>query len=302
VLELLCGDIGPRVDDALLVAVREYIDPTAQLAPITGGAPEPASDHPERGPVYHSRRVLFSNGDFGIVLGVSFTICVRMGVPLLDGPVRPSQSKFWCSAIIYGERPDDVNENDEQLGQICAEIDRAAPRIRDAMRPLYEEAVRTIYPSIGKVLPTGDGFSTLVFQVMDENFREDLGRIERGDKLSEMPSDSALGLLNHLFSSDSADLYLHVGRKTLANAGEADIEVDTLLQTTKARAQALVIETKARTGEKGDCADWRRLGATSETEPVEHKAKRPDDIVDRLIHSPANTISAQMAAEMGRLF
>jgi hypothetical protein len=302
VLELLLGDIGAEVDVALLAAVRELFDPSAQLAPEAEGPKDVSGDHPERGPVYHSRRVLFTLEGFGIVLGVSFTICVRMGVPLLAGPVRPSQSKFWCSAIIHGDRPDDVTVNDKQLGQICAKIDKGAMQIRDDMRPLYERAVRSIHPTIGDILPTGDDFSMLVFQIMDENFRRDLGRLERGDKLSEMPSDSALGLLNHFFSGDSADTYLHVGRKDLSKAGDADIKVDTLLQTSEARAQALVIETKAKKGKKRDCADWRRLGATSETEPVERKGKRADDLVDRLIHSPANAISAQMAAEMGRLF
>lgn len=301
VLERLTGDIGHGIDDALLGAVQVLFETPARLAPLREGSPDTHPDHPDRGPVYHSRRVLFALEGFEIVLGVSFTICVRMGVPLLDGPVRPSQSKFWCSAIVHGDRPDDIEENDERLATICAKVDEVAPEIQKTLLPLYERAVHSINPSVGKISETRDRFSNLVFQIQDDNFRRNLSRIEQGEKLSEMPSDSALGILNHFFSGESAATYLHVGRKHRAKGRvPKNVEIDTLVQNTRSRAQALVIETR-RTN-KENVANWRRLGATSASEPVNLDPERADDLVYQLLHSPANSVSSQMAAEIGKLF
>ncbi|WP_439540144.1 hypothetical protein [Sphingomonas sp.] len=326
VLAKLEGELGDKIDQALLELGKEIF---AAEDVVLIGEKSTASDelpsHRDRGQIYHSRRIVLSYEGFRLVIGISFTVCVKISIPFLDHAPRTSQSKFWCSAIISTERPFGLTgDDDSAFAHVCEKIDGFSQVVRDHVCPHYSDAVRQVRETVEGINATGDMFSTIVFQVEDERFREHLTKLsQREERLSEMPSDSALGLLNRLFSSRHAMSYLHADRDHLRrlsdpeheaslppvhSAREAGNEVclgdgvtlDTILHTDRLRARALVIETRKR--DEHRFANWRLLGVTSASEPVLVNPERVDDPLYRMLHSPANVLSAEMAAEIGEQF
>jgi hypothetical protein len=302
VLHLLNSKVGEEIDNELLALAGSFFEHDAQFVGDKAVVPDGGPSHLARGQIYHSRRVGVACEGFDLLLGLSFTVCVHLDVPFLDREPKTSQSKFWCSAIITGDPPLDDSRKEGDFALACEKVSQFAPRILERVRPLYGNAVREINPAVNAIEETGDGFSTILFQVPDSGFREDLWEIERGSKrLSDMPADTALGKLNKLYSGPFAKYYLHAGRSDLADHALSDkISVDTIVHRDRLRAQALVIETRQNDDHR--FADWRSIGVTSSTEPVKHDPDKLDDAIYRLVHSPANVLSAEMAAEIGEQF
>jgi hypothetical protein len=301
VLEVLGGDAGDEIDIVLRDAAAAFFGTKAKLVggKVTSADALPA--YRSRGQVYHSKRVLLTSGSFKVLLSLSFTVCVRLDVPFLDQPPRTSQSKFWCSAIITCDRTEVDLGEDAEFAELCRQIDNFAPEIREKTQALYGDAVRSVNPRAHDIRPTEDMISTLLFQVEDDDFRDQLAAIESGTaRLSEVKSDTAIGLLNRMYSGRHFDAYLHRGRDEPDPEAAARISVDAISHSDRLRARAFLIETRKRNGQSD--ADWRFLGATSAAEPVEHDPDKMTDEVYRLVHSPANVLSAEIAAEIGEQF
>lgn len=301
VLNLLNGDIGDQIDSELLSEAEKFFEGEAHSVGGRGAVPEDVPSHLTRGQIFHSSRVAVRSEDFDVLLSLSFTVCVHMDVPFLDQPAKTSQSKFWCSAIISGDPPLEDPRDEGDFARVCDNIGRFAPRILERVRPLYGSAVRQINPAVSAIEETGDGFSTVLFQVDDANFRDELASIERGLKtLSDMPEHTALGKLNSLYSGRFAKSYLHAGRADMAARTSDRISIDTIVHKDRMRARALVIET--RQSDDHRAADWRSIGVTSSSEPVRVDPAKLGNDVYRVVHSPANVLSAEMAAEIGEQF
>jgi hypothetical protein len=301
VLNLLNTKVGDVIDRELIGEADKFFEGEARRVETRDAGLEGFPSHLTRGQIYHSSRVAVRCDGFDVLLSLSFTVCVHLDVPFLDQPAKTSQSKFWCSAIISGEPPLEDVRHEGEFAHVCDKIGHFAPRVLERVRPLYGSAVREVNPAISAIEETGDGFSTVVFQVEDENFRDELASIERGlKKLSDMPPDTALGKLNRLFSGPFAKSYLHAGRGDIAVCSSDKISIDTIVHRDRMRASALVIETR----QSGDqrAADWRSIGVTSSFEPVRRDSTKLGDPVYRVVHSPANVLSAEMAAEIGEQF
>lgn len=300
VLELLNQETGALIDKALQTEVRDFFEADAELVRGKAADADALAANRSRGQVYHSKRIRTWCCGFELLISVSFTVCVKLDLPFLGKPPRVSQSKFWCSAIIIGDGPLSKAKQEERFAEACDKIEAFAPRILELVQPLYGHAVREVNPDIAMISATGDRFSTVMLQVDDDKFRDQLALIERGEKsLSQLPSDSALGLLNQLYSGPFATTYLHVGRPEQGSGDSEDAELDAILHSDAMRARALLIETKAKNKRR---ADWRMLGVTSASEPVDWRSKGRKDDVERLVHSPANVLSAEVAAEIGEQF
>lgn len=296
VLALLNGEAGVEIDKVLETKVRDFFDPKAKLVRGKAAGADALSVSRSRGQVYHSRRVRASCGGFDVLVSISFTVCVMLDVTFLDQKARPSQSKFWCSAIIIGDGPLSDNSHEERFAGVCEKVEDFAPRILEGVLHLYGDAVREVKPEIDEIAKTGDHFSTVMLQVEDAKFRQEVALLQRGEKtLSQSAPTSALGTLNRLYSGGRADKYLHLGRTV---QGDADANLDAIVHTDALRAHAFLIETRA----KRKTADWRLLGVTSTTEPVPWKPRRSSTDVERFVHSPANVLSAEVAAEIGEQF
>ena len=141
----------------------------------------------------------------------------------------------------------------------------------------------------------------MLFQVDDENFRQELSSIEQGlKKLSDMPGNTALGKLNRLYSGKYATSYLHASRGDIAARTSDKISIDTIVYKDRLRARALVIETRQSADHRA--ADWRSVGVTSSSEPVSRNEDELGNDLYRIVHAPANVLSAEMAAEIGEQF
>ncbi len=302
VLDLLAGELGRQIDTQLLDQTSKFFGEDARIVDEQEVHSEGQASHLARGQIFHSRRVSVSNEGFQLLLSISFTVCVKLDVPYLDQPAKASQSKFWFSAIVSGKPPGNGAHDDAAFANVCEKIDQLSPRVLENVRPIYGEAVRAVNPQVSEIERTGDGFSTVVFQVQDLNFRAELEAIERGEKrLRDTQPATALGLLNQLYSGRNARYYLHVGRKERESGClSGDVSIDTFLHQTQLRARAFVIETRDKS-DRGS-ANWRCLGVTSATEPVARSSKAANGVIYQLVHSPANVLSAEMAAEIGEQF
>lgn len=301
VLNLLNGEVGDKIDSELIGEADKFFGGEARLVESRATGPEGFPSHLTRGQIYHSSRVAVCSEGFDILLSLSFTVCVHLDVPFLDQPAKTSQSKFWCSAIISGEPPLEDIRDEGDFARVCDKIGQFAPRVAERVRPLYGSAVREVNPDVSAIEETGDDFSTVLFQVDDANFRDELASIERGQKtLSDMRPGTALGNLNKLFSGPFAKSYLHAGRGDIAARTSDKISVDTIVHTDRMRARALVIET--RQDDDSRAAKWRSIGVTSSSEPVRRDPAKLDNDLYRMVHSPANVLSAEMAAEIGEQF
>lgn len=298
VLDLLNRDVGTKIDTELIELAGDFFGGEASFV-SDRAPPEEFPSHLTRGQIYHSRRVVVGCEGFELLLSLSFTVCVHLDVPFLDQEPKTSQSKFWFSAIITGDQPLEDPHDEGVFASACEEIEKFAPRILERVQPLYGDAVREVNPAVNRIEPTGDGFSTVLFQVDDDSFRQELASLERGvKKLSDMPPATALGKLNRLYSGPFARSYLHAGRQEMAARMLDNVSIDTIIHKDRMRARALVIETRHhRHG-----ANWRSIGVTSSSEPVRHDPSRLHDDIYRKVHSPANVLSAEMAAEIGEQF
>jgi hypothetical protein len=295
VLDRLNAGIGNDIDKIIRAEVSSFFETKAETIRGKAANADAIPDR-SRGHVYHSKRVVIFAGGFKLHFAISFTICVLIDVPFLDQPARTSQSKYWCSVIISDDEPPVTKDRERRFAEVCAQIEKFAPLILDKVKPHYVKAVNQV-SDVGEVRETGDRFSTLVFQVEDTDFRGQLDQLESGaKKLTEVPRRSALGLLDRLYSGPNWHDYLHEGR----DQDELDVTVDAILRRNGVRQRGFLIET--RRNNSLNKADWRMLGVTSSSEPVIWAAGGDPSEVEQLVHSPANVMSAEVAAEIGEQF